>query len=107
MSQTTKKTGKADLDVWQLGAKVARMDAEIGEIWKIVDRLTGEKNSKVKDLKRTGNLFEQPIVDEGPRVESVRDLKDSGLGITADDSRHFSARDVVDSCIRGHVGKKA
>lgn len=30
---------KTHLDVWALGAKLARMDAEIGQLWKLVDRL--------------------------------------------------------------------
>lgn len=32
---------KADLNVWQLAAKIKRMDAEIGELWKLVNKVTG------------------------------------------------------------------
>lgn len=34
---------QTDLDVWALAAKVARMDAEIGALWKAVQKHTGER----------------------------------------------------------------
>jgi len=49
-----------EYDVWQLMAKVARMDAEIGALWEIVERVSGEK-PKVKDSRQLTLIEERPV----------------------------------------------
>lgn len=62
-----------DVDVWQLGAKMARMDAEIGQLWKMVDRLLGVKAPRPPDPNQMlfdGEVFRKSIPDptKSPRT---------------------------------------
>ena len=65
---------KTDLDIWQLAAKVARMDAEIGQLWALVERVTGEKGRR-KDPRQLELLDRQQGSCAGPRSTPARSQK--------------------------------
>ena len=52
---------KQHLDVWQIAARVARMDAEIGALWDIVQRVTGEK-PRVHDERQEELFNDGPLL---------------------------------------------
>lgn len=60
---------KQDLNVWQLAARVARMDAEIRALWKLVCQIQG-RPVPVRD-ERQKELFEEPVVDGGSNLSGL------------------------------------